>query len=149
MKLDKLIFDVDGTLMDIEHRRHLVSDGNNDWKTFLDPEVMKGDTPNTIVVEIAQNLRDAGAEIVVVSARNERHREVTEQQLRDANIEFSHLFLRADEDFRSDDEFKKDVLDALIEADWKPDLVFDDRDRVVDMWRANGIPCFQVAKGDF
>ena len=149
MKLDKLIFDVDGTLMDIEHRRHLVSDGNNDWKTFLDPEVMKGDTPNTIVVEIAQNLRDAGAEIVVVSARNERHREVTEQQLRDACIEFSHLFLRADEDFRSDDEFKKDVLDALIEADWKPDLVFDDRDRVVDMWRANGIPCFQVAKGDF
>jgi len=149
MTLDKLIFDVDGTLMNIEHRRHLVSDGNNDWKTFLDPKVMEGDTPNTIVVEIAQNLRDKGAEIVVVSARNERHREVTEQQLRDANIEFAHLFLRADEDFRSDDEFKRDVLNALRNEGWIPDLVFDDRDRVVSMWRAEGIPCFQVAKGDF
>ena len=45
MTLNKVIFDVDGTLMNIEHRRHLVSDGNNDWKTFMDPEVMKGDTP--------------------------------------------------------------------------------------------------------
>ena len=27
--------------------------------------------------------------------------------------------------------------------------VFDDRDKVVQMWRENGVPCFQVAKGDF
>jgi hypothetical protein len=26
---------------------------------------------------------------------------------------------------------------------------FDDRQRVVDMWRRNGITCFQVAPGDF
>ena len=149
MTLNKVIFDVDGTLMNIEHRRHLVSDGNNDWKTFMDPEVMKGDTPNQDVVDMAIALQDAGAEIVVVSARNERHRQVTETQLHSAGVQFSHLFLREDEDFRADDEFKKDVLDALIAADWKPDLVFDDRNRVVSMWRANGIPCFQVADGDF
>ena len=115
----------------------------------MDPEVMRGDTPNQLVVDMAIALQDAGAEIVVVSARNERHRQVTETQLYSAGIQFSHLFLREDEDFRADDEFKKDVLDALIAADWKPDLVFDDRNRVVDMWRANGIPCFQVAEGDF
>jgi hypothetical protein len=27
--------------------------------------------------------------------------------------------------------------------------VYDDRDKVVAMWRRNGIPCFQVAPGDF
>ena len=27
--------------------------------------------------------------------------------------------------------------------------VFDDRQQVVDMWRANGLTCFQVADGDF
>jgi hypothetical protein len=27
--------------------------------------------------------------------------------------------------------------------------VFDDRDKVVKMWRENGINCFQVAPGDF
>jgi hypothetical protein len=26
---------------------------------------------------------------------------------------------------------------------------FDDRDKVVKMWRDNGIICFQVAPGDF
>ena len=149
MNLNKVIFDVDGTLMDIEHRRHFVTDGNNDWKSFMDPKIMEGDTPNQPVVDIALQLRDAGAEIVVVSARNERHREVTEHQLRKANIEFAHLFLREDEDFRADDEFKQDVLDALRNNGWNPDLVFDDRNRVVSMWRANGIPCFQVAEGDF
>ena len=27
--------------------------------------------------------------------------------------------------------------------------VFDDRNQVVDMWRSNGLTCFQVADGDF
>jgi hypothetical protein len=38
--------------------------------------------------------------------------------------------------------------DFLRGGGW-PDLIFDDRDRVVAMWRSLGIPCFQVAKGDF
>ena len=29
------------------------------------------------------------------------------------------------------------------------DMVFDDRQQVVDMWRANGLTCFQVAEGNF
>ena len=28
-------------------------------------------------------------------------------------------------------------------------MVFDDRNQVVDMWRQNGLTCFQVADGDF
>ena len=40
-------------------------------------------------------------------------------------------------------------IDELIKADWNPDMVFDDRNQVVDMWRANGIPCLQVAPGNF
>ena len=28
-------------------------------------------------------------------------------------------------------------------------MVFDDRQQVVDMWRYNGLTCFQVADGDF
>ena len=27
--------------------------------------------------------------------------------------------------------------------------VFDDRNKVVDMWRSEGITCFQVAEGNF
>jgi phosphoglycolate phosphatase-like HAD superfamily hydrolase len=145
----KLIFDVDGTLMDIEHRRHFVTEGQNDWNSFMNPEVMKGDIPNKEVVSIALAMQQIGHEIVVVSARNERHREVTESQLTEAGIKFSHLFLRADDDYRSDVEFKRDVLNALRNEGWIPNLVFDDRNSVVEMWREEGIPCFQVAEGDF
>ena len=31
----KVVFDVDGTLLDIEHRRHFVSNGNSDWESIL------------------------------------------------------------------------------------------------------------------
>jgi heterodisulfide reductase subunit B len=95
-------------------------------------------------------MHDAGHEIVIVSARNERHREVTEHQLKqNFGVFWSHMFLRPDDSFEPDNQFKQRVLDELIKADWKPDMVFDDRDQVVEMWRANGIQCFQVAKGDF
>lgn len=144
-----IIFDVDGTLMDIEHRRHFVDNGRNDWNAFLDPTIMSKDIPNKPVVAIANTLNTEDNLIIIVSARNERHREVTAMQMAAIGLGDKFIFLRADDDFRSDDEFKRDVLNELISRDLKPDLVFDDRNRVVDMWRANGIPCFQVAPGDF
>ena len=146
----KIIFDVDGTLMDIETRRKWLEGPTPNWTKFMDPKEMETDTPNQHVMEVAECMHDAGHEIVIVSARNERHREVTEHQLKQNFGEFwSHMFLRPDDSFEPDNQFKQRVLKELISADWKPDMVFDDRDQVVEMWRANGIPCFQVAKGDF
>ena len=145
-----IIFDVDGTLMDIEHRRHFVNNGNTDWESFQDPKIMADDKPNWPVVNVALAMNSTVTNrVVVVSARNERHREVTERQLKAIGLENCFLFLRGDDDFKPDEVFKKDVLDELIKNDWKPDLVFDDRNGVVNMWRENGIPCFQVAEGDF
>ena len=42
------------------------------------------------------------------------------------------------------------IADDLITTD-KERLVavFEDRDRMVKMWRAAGVPCFQVADGEF
>ena len=146
----KIIFDVDGTLMDIDTRRKWLEGPTPNWTKFMDPKEMETDTPNQHVMEVAECMHDAGHEIVIVSARNERHREVTEHQLKqNFGVFWSHMFLRPDDSFEPDNQFKQRVLDELIKADWKPDMVFDDRDQVVEMWRANGIQCFQVAKGDF
>ena len=44
----------------------------------------------------------------------------------------------------------KEELLAQVKADgYEPILAFEDRERVVDMWRRNGIQCCQVAPGDF
>jgi len=61
--------------------------------------------------------------------------------------------LRPDGDYRPEDIFKKDVLDIVRDTiGGDPDVVYDDRNRVVDMWKANGINVVQVVprhQGDF
>ena len=90
-------------------------------------------------------LKDAGNDIVFASGRNERTRAATVAWL-DANGFWSvdsHLYMRKANDFRSDDIVKQEILKEMISV-WgcKPDMVFDDRKRVVDMWRRNGIWVF-------
>jgi hypothetical protein len=58
------------------------------------------------------------------------------------------LYMRQDGDFRRDDIVKQEILDKYIDKD-RVLFVLDDRDQVVDMWRRNGLTCFQVAEGDF
>ena len=145
----KIIFDVDGTLMDVEHRRKFV-DGSQqvDWAAF--EAATKDDTRHEHIFEIAECMKDCGHSIAVVSARKERQRDITEHQLQQTmGVFWDHLFMRPDDSFEPDHEFKQRILDELIKVDWKPDMVFDDRDQVVAMWRANGIPCVQVAEGNF
>ena len=50
-----------------------------------------------------------------------------------------------------DDKLKQQWLDTLFPGDKKNDIVcvFDDRYKVVKMWRENGLDCFQVAEGNF
>jgi hypothetical protein len=50
-----------------------------------------------------------------------------------------------------DDKLKQFWLDDLFPELDKNNIlcIFDDRQKVVDMWRKNGLICFQVAPGDF
>jgi hypothetical protein len=53
-------------------------------------------------------------------------------------------------DSRPDDVLKQEFLDRMLIVDRERLVaVFDDRDKVVAMWRRNGIACFQVAPGNF
>ena len=143
-----VIFDVDGTIADVEHRRHFVSGGNKDWSSFRKETV--NDTPVEWVCDIAKRFIAQGDEVAFFSARNESEREVTEKQISEwIGDNHKGVFLRPDGDFRPDDEFKSDLADQFEELGGKIDLVFDDRNKVVDMWRQRGTTCVQVAEGDF
>ncbi len=143
-----VLFDIDGTLADIAHRRVFLDKIPPDWKSFN--AEMGEDTPNAPVVSLYQTLWDSGAyDIILVTGRNEQYRKVTEQWLTWNLIEFSRLIMRADKDFRADHIIKEEILHAL-RAEGK-DILFtvDDRQQVVDMWRRNGITCLQCDVGDF
>ena len=129
------VFDVDGTLMDVNHRRHYVSGKDKDWPAFF--RAMDLDT-------MAHALHNDGYDIIVVSGRNEKHREITEHQLAFGKLDYVKLIMRPDDNYEPDFVFKKSVLDALVEADLKPQFAVDDRPSVVQRWRENGVPCFDV-----
>ena len=148
MEKQTIIFDVDGTIADVEHRRHFVTQRPADWKSFKEETV--NDTPVEWVCDIAKRHIARGDDVAFFSARNESQRGVTETQISEW-IGNGHkgLFLRPDGDFRPDEEFKSDLADKFEEFGGKIDIVFDDRNKVVDMWRARGTTCVQVAEGNF
>ena len=51
-RIKNVVFDIDGTIADCNHRRHFVSNGNNDWDSFKAETV--NDTPIEHVCELAK-----------------------------------------------------------------------------------------------
>lgn len=151
-----IIVDMDGTTANIDARLKLATDNapkgkRMNWDIFLNPQTMLDlDTKNDAVVMVLKALYDSGKTVIVTSARNERHRDVTTQQLNNWGLSFiDKLYLRADGDFRPDEIVKQELLQKIKSDGLEPVLAIDDRTKVVNMWRSLGIPCFQVRDGDF
>lgn len=144
-----VIFDIDGTLADITHRRHHVATKPKNWQAFA--AGCADDKVNEPIAAIGR-LFLLGNRIICCSGRNEAQREVTEtwlDKMWGLVGRHSALYMRADGDYRADDIVKEELLDRIIADGYWPVLAFDDRDRVVAMWRRRGLVCCQVAEGDF
>lgn len=151
MKTQTVIFDLDGTLALIDKRRKLADRGNGkiDWKVFFSPENIQLDEPNIPVIKTFQAMKAAGYNMVIFSGRDSISSDETIGWLRENGVEFDLMKMRPRQSFTPDDVLKKEWLDELISKGEEILCVFDDRDKVVKMWRENGIPCFQVNYGDF
>ena len=143
-----IIFDLDGTLAIIDKRRILAGktvDGvptdKMDWDVFFDPDnVLNLDEPNPPVIKMAQLFKADGFKIVIFSGRNDRSFDTTTQWLNNNDVPFDLLVMRPDK--------FKDKSWPIASGD-DVFMTVDDRQKVVDMWRAEGLTCFQVAPGDF
>lgn len=143
-----VIFDVDGTLADIEHRRGYLNSDRPDWARFN--AAMGEDTPNVPIVDLYKTLSDSGAyHLQIVTGRSERFRKVTETWLTWNGIEFNRVLMRGDKDNRADNIIKGEILEKLRSEGRDIAFAVDDRQQVVDMWRANGVTCLQCDVGDF
>ena len=148
-----VIFDLDGTLALIDTRRalSLKMNGKMDWDKFFDPQNIQLDEPNTPVIKMAQMLDSQGFNIVILSGRSKATYRTTRQWLIQNDVPFDDLHMRPTSDdwhFMKDSTLKQIWLDTVVDKD-DVFAVFDDRQQVVDMWRDNGLTCFQVADGDF
>lgn len=141
------IFDIDGTIADLSHRLPHIQNEPKDWDAFFG--ACLGDTPIDHICELVRTLRDADQPIVLVSGRSDQCREHTEIWLAWQGLDGLPLYMRREGDRRPDHLVKADLLDKLRADGFQPIMAFDDRNQVVEMWRAAGIPCAQVAPGDF
>lgn len=150
------IFDIDGTLCNIEHRLHFLDDKTDKdrWKKFY--KACVNDAPNLPVIRTMNLL--VGADIWLFSGRSEEVRAETIKWLHDHThfnsnrllLQPEMLTMRPVGDYTEDHLLKQSWLHNMLEIDRKRLIaIFDDRKRVVDMWRDNGVACFQVADGEF
>ena len=112
------------------------------------------DEPRAKLVKILHALGDqsgrrVGYFIIVLTGRQEKFRRITELWLALHRIPSDVLLMRKTGDERPDDVVKEEILDQEILTQHTVVAVFDDRQRVVDMWRRRGLLCCQVAPGDF
>lgn len=147
------IFDIDGTLSDSSHRVPLIDgkDGPKKWDAFsaachLDPPL-----PATLL--LSQLV--PSCDVLFFTGRSDDVREKTiawltkHLPLTAAYVDH-HLKMRAYGDNTPDHELKAMWYKALPnDTKQRIRCVFEDRTSVVKMWRAMGVPCFQVKDGDY
>ena len=134
---DAWLVDIDGTLA-----------LNTGGRSPYDLERVGEDEPNHPVIDVVYGLASMGMQIVFCSGREDSCRDATEAWL-DEHLGYNApLFMRAADDKRRDSLVKRDLLEEIGKL-YAVRGVLDDRDQVVEMWRAAGLTCLQVADGDF
>lgn len=139
--ISTVIFDIDGTIADLDHRLHYVANFPKNYEKFHD-ECDK-DAPIEPVISLMIDMYASGYKVLLVSGRTDRVRDKTEAWLQRHMIPYHGLHMRKDGDWRSDVIVKSEILDELLAAGHVVRFVVDDRTSVVNMWRERGLTCLQ------
>ena len=140
-----IICDIDGTLAISKHRN------------VYDTAQCESDEPNMPVINVL-NLLKGHYRIIFMSGRDEKFRSLTISWLKQYGLwnnsiiycgPEGSLFMRVNDDKRNDSIVKRELYETYIQGKYNVLCVFDDRNRVVKVWRELGLPCWQVADGDF
>ncbi|MAV30914.1 MAG: hypothetical protein CL866_09005 [Cycloclasticus sp.] len=150
-KRKTVIVDLDGTIALNEHRHHYIYPKNGskpDWNSFFLACI--DDTPNMAVIHSIEAFKKSGYKIHIMSARGMIAHKETVDWLSKFSITYDELTMRNIGCYKPDEELKQYWIEKLY-PNYQEDIlcVFDDRDKVVNMWRSLGLTCFQVAEGDF
>jgi uncharacterized HAD superfamily protein len=147
MKKKAIIVDLDGTLANVNHRRHFVENKKNkDWKSF-NANILK-DELHLWCREIMNRMKTDHT-IIIVSGRTDALKADTLIWLQRHDVHFDEIYMRKDKDNRDDRIVKKEIYEKFIKPDYDVLFVLDDRAKVVAMWRAEGLVCLQCDCGDF
>lgn len=138
---DCILCDIDGTLA-------FLGGGRDPYDSSRAME----DTINMPVAEILEVFKFHRPDVLIifVTGRHKADYEVTAKWLYEvAGFSGNAIYMRATGDKRKDSIVKQELYEKHIKGELNVLFVLDDRQQVVDMWRAIGLTCLQVAPGDF
>lgn len=138
-----IIVDIDGTLAHMNGRSPF--DYDKVTTDIADPDVV--DVVRKYYSRDIQDLPDTY--VIIVSGREDGCRDETVQWLTDNHIPYDEIYMRKSGDHRDDRIVKKEIYESTIKPRYNVRFVLDDRDKVVKMWREEGLKVLQVAEGDF
>jgi FMN phosphatase YigB (HAD superfamily) len=145
MKPSAYIFDVDGTLANVDPYLYHIRGSNRDYNAFHEASIDA--LPNIEVVQMLNNAVSDRHAILIVTSRKEKYRGLTSMWLAKNNIRSHALFMRADDDSRPDYEAKKDMLDK-INILWDVLHAVDDNPNVIKLWEDHGILTTKIGTWD-
>lgn len=135
-----VICDLDGTLA-----LHKMLDGTS-LRNPYDASKSANDIINVPVARLLALLDLGGYRIIFVTGRTKEHeaptREFLERVAKNYDIGDYDLIMRGTGDNRSDAIVKNEIYSEQIDPNYNVLAVFDDRPRVVSMWRALGLMVF-------
>lgn len=133
-----VIFDIDGTLAKMNGR------GAFEWHRVGE------DSVNYPIQQIAHMMYDRGFKIIIFTGRDGICLPQTMKWLDDNEISYHELFCRPKGNSEKDSIIKRRLFEDHIRGKYYCEMVIDDRNQVVDMWRKElGLTCLQVDYGDF
>lgn len=137
------LVDLDGTVANIDRRS----------SPYAANECLT-DIPIKSVIDTVVALYKQHFKIIFVSGRSNEYRKLSKQWINefiqvDNNPINYELFMREENDKRPDQIIKKEIYNKFIKDKYYVVAVFDDRPKVIRMWREIGLTVFQLNEIEF
>lgn len=137
-----VVFDLDGTLADHRHRLPLIQGNAKDYDAYY--AACGADEPYRPAIHALRAHTAAGHRVEIWTGRREDAAFATLTWMRQYQVAVHLIRMRPMKDTTPNVDFKRALLHKVMPPTDRPALVYDDHPGAVQMWRAEGVPCFQV-----
>lgn len=133
-----IICDIDGTL------------AYSPQRSPYDYSMVILDKPNRNLMTMIRTMQknNPSIDLVIFSGRDDDSKKQTEEWLDKHDVKYTKLVMRKTGDKRSDEIVKKEMYDKHVKNKYNVLTVFDDRPRVIRMWKEQGLMVCDVNRQD-
>lgn len=136
-----VVFDLDGTIAEtMQYEKHHKVRHEGFAKEALTVD------PNTDMVKKMREARDAGENVVILTARSAHYRPETQTWLRKNNVPYDALLMRPTDNTEKDKKVKREIMEEDILPKFNVDKAYDDRKKNRKMFEKLGIDAKKPVK---